>query len=122
MGTACAIAAIFFAYKMLGATYGHLSVIIGFFVFLIFFFAGKKMMGDGDMSLNQELTGKVNEFEANVKIGDIGKTFTDLKPNGKAFFEDEKLEVFSTGKFIDRDVAIKIIKIEQNKIIVKPVS
>lgn len=120
-GTVCAIAAIFFAYKELGANFGHLSIILGFIVFLLFFFAGKKTMGDGQMSLNKQLVGKVNEFEAKVVVGDVGITFTDLKPHGKAFFGDEKLEVYSNGAYVDKDVEIKIIKIEQNRIIVKPI-
>lgn len=122
MGTAAVIVSIFFAYKLLGTNYGHLSIIGGFLVFMIFFFAGRKLMGESQMSLKSELKGKVNEFVANVKVGDEGVTFSDVKPNGKAFFGDEKLEVYSNGMYIDRDVAVKIIKIEQNKIIVKPLN
>lgn len=121
-GTIASITAIFFAYKLLGVNYGHLSVVGGFVVFMLFFFAGRKLMDDNHMSLKHELTGKVNEFVANVKVGDEGVTFTDVKPNGKAFFGEEKLEVFSSGAYIDREVAIKIIKIEQNKIVVRPIS
>jgi membrane-bound ClpP family serine protease len=122
MGTAAVIASIFFAYKLLGTNYGHLSIVGGFIVFMVFFYAGRKLMDDNQMSLKRELTGKVNEFVANVKVGDIGKTFSDVKPNGKAFFGDEKLEVFSNGSYIDREIDVKIIKIEQNKIIVKPLN
>jgi membrane-bound ClpP family serine protease len=121
MGTAAVLVSIFFAYK-LGTNYGHLSIVGGFIVFMIFFFAGRKLMGDSEMSLKSELTGRVNEFIANVKVGDEGITFSDVKPNGKAFFGDEKLEVYSNGSYIDRDVAVKIIRIEQNKIIVKPLN
>jgi membrane-bound ClpP family serine protease len=122
MGTAAVIASIFFAYKLLGTNYGHLSIVGGFIVFMVFFYAGRKLMDDNQMSLKRELTGKVNEFVANVKVGDVGKTFSDVKPNGKAFFGDEKLEVFSNGSYIDREIDVKIIKIEQNKIIVKPLN
>lgn len=122
MGTAAVIVSIFFAYKLLGTNYGHMSIVGGFIVFMLFFFAGRKLMDDNQMSLKKELTSKVNEFVANVKVGDEGITYTDVKPNGKAFFGDEKLEVFSNGSYIVKDVAVKIIKIEQNKIIVKPLN
>jgi membrane-bound serine protease (ClpP class) len=91
-------------------------------VFLIFLYAGKKLVKDNQMSLKTELKGKVNEFVANVQVGDIGKTFSDVKPNGKAFFGEDKLEVFSNGSYIDRDIDVKIIKIEQNKIFIKPLN
>lgn len=122
VGSIAVILAIIFTYKMLGTNYGHLSIIIGFAVFMVFFFAGRKLMDKNDLSLHHELTGKVNEFEANVKVGDIGKSFTDIKPNGKAFFNDEKMEVFSNGSYIVKDQDIQVIKINQNKIIVKPLN
>ncbi len=122
MGGIAVVLAVIFSYKLLGTNYGHLSIIIGFAVFMIFFFAGKKLMKEGDFSLQKELSGKVNEFEANVKVGDIGKSFTDIKPNGKAFFNDEKMEVFSNGNYIVKDQDIQVIKINQNKIIVKPLN
>jgi membrane-bound ClpP family serine protease len=122
MGTIASIAAIYFAYKLLGINYGNLTVVVGFIVFLIFLYAGKKLVKDNQMSLKTELKGKVNEFVANVQVGDIGKTFSDVKPNGKAFFGEDKLEVFSNGSYIDRDIDVKIIKIEQNKIFIKPLN
>lgn len=121
-GIALSGAAIFFAYKLLGSNYGHLTVVLGFVVFIIMFFLGRKLMNEDQLALKQELTGKVNELEAKVVVGDLGKSLTDLKPNGKAIFNDEKIEVFSTGAFIEKDLDLQIIKIEQNKIIVKPLN
>lgn len=122
MGSIGVGVAIFFAYKLLGTNYGHLSIIIGFVLFMIFFFLGRKLMDKDQLALHKELKGKVNEFEANVKVGDIGLSHTDIKPNGKAFFNDEKMEVFSNGSYIDKDQEIQVIKINQNKIIVKPIN
>ena len=122
VGVIAAIGAIMCCYQLLGSNYGHLSIIIGFAVFMVFFYAGRKLMDESEFSLQKELTGKVNEFEANVKVGDIGKSFTDIKPNGKAFFNDEKMEVYSNGIYIVKDQDIEVIKINQNKIIVKPLN
>jgi membrane-bound serine protease (ClpP class) len=79
-------------------------------------------MDKNQLSLQQVVSGKVNEFEANVQIGDEGITFTDVKPNGKAIINDEKVEVYSNGEYIDKDQKIKVIKINQNKIIIKPLN
>ena len=122
VGVIAVIGAIICCYQLLGSNYGHLSIMIGFAVFMVFFYAGRKLMDESEFSLQKALTGKVNEFEANVKVGDIGKSFTDIKPNGKAFFNDEKMEVYSNGIYIVKDQDIEVIKINQNKIIVKPLN
>lgn len=122
LGSIAVIVAIIFTYRLMGTNYGHLSIVISFSVFMIFFYAGRKLMDKNDLSLHHELKGKVNEFVANVKVGDIGKSYTDIKPNGKAFFNDEKMEVYSNGSYIVKDQDIQVIKINQNKIIVKPLN
>jgi len=120
-GTLISGAAIYFAYTLLdNSNYGHLFVVLGFLCFILFFFLGRKYMDKGAMTLNKEIDGKVNLLEAKVKIGDLGKAYTDIKPNGKALFNNEKLEVFSNGIYIEKDVPIEVIKIDNNKIIVKP--
>ncbi len=72
--------------------------------------------------------GKVNvdDFSA-YAIGDKGKAITALRPEGKAIIypannitNDQRITVYSIGDFIDEKTAIKIIKIEHNKIFVKP--
>lgn len=54
-----------------------------------------------------------------LKEGMEGVTTSDLKPIGKAIFEEVIYEVKSEGGFIPVDTAVKIIKIENNKILVK---
>lgn len=122
IGGISVVVAIVCSYTLIGTNFGHLSIVIGFSVFMLFFFFGRRLMDKDQLSLHQVLTGKVNEFEANVKVGDEGVTFTDVKPNGKAFINDEKVEVYSNGGYIDKDQKIKVIKINQNKIIIKPLN
>lgn len=118
-GAVLAFVAIFFAYKYVGTNAGHLSIIIGFVVFVIFFFLGKKFMDKSNFSLHKEITGKVNLFETNTQIGDLGITHTDIKPNGKAIINNEKIEVYSNGEYITKGEKIIVTKIEQNKIFIK---
>jgi len=54
-----------------------------------------------------------------LQIGMTGKTMSDLKPIGKASFEDVLYEVKSENGFIPVETDVTIIKIENNKIIVK---
>jgi membrane-bound ClpP family serine protease len=121
-GVLLSAAAIFFSYKSLGLNAGNITVVLGFTFFMILFYFGRKLMEKNKMSLQEELTSKVNMLEADVKVGDIGSCFSDLKPNGKAIFNDEKIEVFSTGEYITASTQIQIVQIENSKIIVKPLN
>jgi membrane-bound ClpP family serine protease len=54
-----------------------------------------------------------------LQIGMPGKTTSDLKPIGKASFEDVIYEVKSENGFIPVETDVTIIKIENNIILVK---
>jgi len=53
-------------------------------------------------------------------LGKTGRSLTPLRPTGRAVIEEKTLDVITEGEFIDKDKAIKVIKVEGNKIIVKP--
>jgi membrane-bound ClpP family serine protease len=53
------------------------------------------------------------------QVGMPGKALSDLKPFGKGIFAEQIVEIKSEGGFIGVDSDITIIKIENNKIIVK---
>jgi membrane-bound ClpP family serine protease len=54
-----------------------------------------------------------------LEIGMLGVATSDIKPFGKASFKDELYEVKSESGFIEVGKEIEIIKLENNKIIVK---
>jgi membrane-bound serine protease (ClpP class) len=53
-------------------------------------------------------------------LGKTGRSLTPLRPTGRAVIEEKTLDVITEGEFIDKDKAIKVIKVEGNRIIVKP--
>jgi membrane-bound ClpP family serine protease len=53
------------------------------------------------------------------QVGMPGKALSDLKPFGKGVFGEQIVEIKSEGGFIGVNSDITIIKIENNKIIVK---
>lgn len=54
-----------------------------------------------------------------LSVGMPGQAISDIKPIGKASFEDKIFEVKSENGFIEVGKNVTIIKIENNKIIVK---
>jgi membrane-bound ClpP family serine protease len=85
---------------------------------------GYKRLQSKKWALKTEIDSRVNnENYSAYKIGDIGKTITNLRPEGKALFaNDERITVYSISDFIDKNVSVQIIKIEHQKIFVKPVN
>lgn len=71
------------------------------------------------MTLKTQIDGKVNLQPETLKEGMEGISISRLAPSGKAMFENEIVEVFSSLDFIDQNQQITIFKIEGNKIIVK---
>jgi len=82
-----------------------------------------KVLRSKKYSLYDVIDGQVNVLEEGVvKIGDEGVTLGSLRPEGKALINQQRLAVFSQGEMIDVDTRIEVIKINGNKIIVKPLT
>lgn len=60
----------------------------------------------------------VNRLEL---IGRVGITITPLRPSGTVKVDDERLDVVAEGGFIEKDIAVKVIKVEGSRIVVREV-
>lgn len=124
LGGVVACFGIYLGYSNYGQTTGNWILTFSVIATGIVLYWGYKRMQSKKWALKTEITSKVNnENISNYKQGDIGKTITNLRPEGKAFFkEDERITVFSIGEFIEKNTEIQIVKIDHNKIFVKPVN
>ena len=113
---------IYLAYDFIGTTAGHLSLassVAVIFLALIVLLKGQTWKR---MALETNVEGKgVEQLEKLVFVGDRGKTISRLNPVGKALFDEKILEVSTTGEFVDEDVNIEVVKLDQNRIKVKTV-
>ncbi|HEU5146485.1 MAG TPA: NfeD family protein [Chryseosolibacter sp.] len=72
---------------------------------------------------NSAIRSKVNEgLTATLALGDEGMTLSTLKPMGKAQFKSGEFEVKTLGDYVDVGTKVKIVHIESNQIIVKPLN
>ncbi len=55
-----------------------------------------------------------------IKPGDTGIAYSSLRPSGKVMINNKKIDAIARGEFIAQGTAIKIDKIDQNRVIVKP--
>lgn len=75
------------------------------------------------LMLKTDIKGTVDHdlTEAEVKIGDRGKSLTRLAPMGKIMVNDLVREAKSTEGYIDEHSDIEIVSIEGTRISVKPI-
>lgn len=74
------------------------------------------------MASKDAINSKAGQDSASLaKIGDIGKTVSALRPSGNAYFEGVKVEVTTLGEPIPPNTEVEVIKIADNKIIVKQI-
>ncbi len=112
---------IYKAYEVFGNTVGTLTLIGSLIVSALFIYISFRNRSWERFSLKSTMEGRVNDGMFVVSVGDKGKSVSSLKPIGKALFEDHELEVRSNGGFVEENVEIEVLRVEGNKIFVKPV-
>ena len=122
IGGITTIVGIVLMYNHYGNLYGTIALLVSLIVCavgLFFFFRDKTWKR---VALNDSIDVKLNKEDTDyLKIGMQGETITKCLPSGKARFDDKIVEVHSLSKVIDPNAPVEIIKIEGNKIIVKPI-
>ncbi|NVJ85699.1 MAG: NfeD family protein [Algoriphagus sp.] len=63
--------------------------------------------------------GTYDDRVAGLQVGMMGKAISDIKPYGKAMFEGGIYEVKSESGFIQVDSEVTIMRIENNRVLVK---
>ncbi len=114
---------VYIAYERHGTTagslllLGSLAVTIGG---LVYSFKAKTW---DRFSLKTKNTSRVRQkYTEGLQIEMRGVAVSDLKPIGKAEFENKSYEVTSHGHLIDAGSAIKIIQLTKNKIVVETIN
>ncbi len=75
------------------------------------------------LMLNKTIDSRVDFIkrdEGKIKAGDAGRTITRLNPMGKVMIGDEYYEARAQDQLIDQNSDVEVVKIESNRIIVKP--
>jgi membrane-bound serine protease (ClpP class) len=77
----------------------------------------------GKMIILQSDVSKKNGYDSSVErleglSGKSGVTLTDLRPAGIAMIDEKRVNVVSEGGYIENDTAVKVIKVDGNKVLV----
>ncbi len=107
-------------YKAYGSLTGHIVLASSLVLSVVALILSLRSKTWKKMMLNSEIDGKVNLVDpSKIKVGDMGKSISRLAPAGKALIHKEYYEVHTYGEFVDQNIKIEVVSIEQNKIFVK---
>lgn len=86
---------------------------------------GFKLLAKSPVTLKKKLSSEdgvvVQSAELKHYIGKEGVAFTDLRPSGIAVIEEERLDVVTEGKYLNKDTKIVVVSVSGNQIIVNQI-
>jgi membrane-bound ClpP family serine protease len=115
------VAGIYLSYTLHGFAAGN-YVLLGsaLFMFLSLYFSLKSKTWRRTM-LESKLEGRVNTFDLSIiKPGDTGKSITRLGPMGKVEINGVFYEAKASDIIINADTDVTVVKVLDDKLIVKP--
>lgn len=124
-GAICLVTGIVFSFVSFGTTTGFLVLGITAAVMVVLTVLMLKANTWNKFMLKTSIDSKVDTVgaeEGKVKPGDKGITVTRLAPGGKVLVNGEYFEAKSVDLLIDPKKEIEVIRIDDNKLIVKPIN
>ena len=120
LGIITSLAAVVFAYQEMGVVTGTLMLLGTTVLNLFLVWWGMNKLSKSKMAVREVIDGKVNKFHKDhITIGQVAKTISALRPEGKAIFNNDIYTVWSQIGFIEADREIIVIDIKDAKIFVK---
>jgi len=123
IGVACMVLGVYLSFEYFGSDIGWIVLSVssisgsGIVIYGLRSGAWKKF------ALKRTLKGHVNEdFEVKLKVDQVGKTLSTLRPVGKVEFGSDVVEVHSLGNYVNSGQQVRIVSVKDNKIIVEPYS
>jgi membrane-bound ClpP family serine protease len=115
---------VFLGYKEYGNTTGNLLTVASIAGAGLTMYIGYKRVQSKKWGLHTVVDGKVNTFDfSGYQVGEQGVAASDIRPEGKAVFSnDRRTNVYSMGEFISAGTPIEILRIQHDKIYIKPIN
>lgn len=115
--------ACFYAFSTFGHTAGWIVTLVNVLLVIAFLVFVLRARTWKRFTLSAKIDSKVQpDPDSVLAIGDKGRTVTRLSPIGTARIEGRTYEVKSLEGMLDSGVDVEVVLIEDNKVIVKPIS
>lgn len=122
LGTVFMGGSVWYAFVNLGITEAIIVLIINLVLlgFGIYYFIKSRALDK--IALNTVLPGKaLEDKKLDVEVGDTGITESRLAPYGKAVFNGKSIEVKVSHSFVESNVEVEVVSVNDNVVVVQPV-
>ncbi|WP_167856464.1 NfeD family protein [Hymenobacter metallicola] len=120
VGFALLATGIWFGYRDLGSTAGHLTLITAAVLASLILYIGLRPKNLHKFALTDTNTTTVRDARRpDIEPGTVGRTLSALRPAGTALFDDDRREVVTRGEFLAAGTVVRVLGIEQNRIVVE---
>ncbi|MDF7812718.1 NfeD family protein [Hymenobacter sp. YC55] len=123
IGFALLAAGVWFGYRDLGSDTGHILLISSLAATGVLVYIGLRPRNISRVALNDVNNSHVRDVRLpDVLPGTVGRALSALRPAGTVLFEDNRREVTTRGEFVPAGTEVRVLRIEQNRIVVESVA
>jgi membrane-bound ClpP family serine protease len=120
IGFGLLVAGVWLGYRDLGTPAGHYALASVVVVAGLILYIGLRPKNLSKVALNEVNNTSVRDVRrADVLPGSLGRTLSALRPAGTVLFEEERREVVTRGEFVAAGTPVRVLGIEQNRIVVE---
>ena len=114
---------VWFAYRDFGSATGHILLVSSLAVTGLMIYIGLKPKNMARVALTDVNNSHVRDARLpDVQPGATGRTLSALRPAGTVLFEENRREVTTRGEFVPAGTEVRVLRIEQNRIVVESVA
>ncbi|MBC6991636.1 NfeD family protein [Hymenobacter sp. BT491] len=113
-------AGIWLGYRDLGTPAGHYALAISTVLTGLILYIGLRPKNLARFALTDVNDSRVRDVRRpDVQPGTTGRALSALRPSGTALFDDDRREVVTRGEFVSAGTPVRVLRIEQNRIVVE---
>jgi membrane-bound ClpP family serine protease len=123
VGFALLAAGVWFGYRDLGSNTGHILLVSSLAAIGLLVYIGLRPKNLARVALNDVHNSHVRDARLpDVQPGTTGRTLSALRPAGTVLFEENRREVTTRGEFVPAGTEVRVLRIEQNRIVVESIA
>ncbi|HEX8349945.1 MAG TPA: NfeD family protein [Hymenobacter sp.] len=123
VGLGLLVAGIWLGYRDLGTSAGHIALGLSVVLVGLILYVGLRPKNLAKMALTDVNHARVRDVrQPDVQPGTLGRAISALRPAGTALFQEDRREVVTRGEFLPVGTTIRVLGIEQNRIVVEQVA
>jgi membrane-bound ClpP family serine protease len=117
---------IYYVFVSLSAFAGYCVITVDLIIVPIVVLYGINVIVKSRVALRSELSSKdgvVSQADDLVQfVGKKGTTVSHLHPSGIALIDERRVDVVTSGEFINKNTAVEVVEVNGNRVIVRAVS